>query len=93
VCQDGWTGMLCNLPNCYDYCAEGSECSVMDKHPYCKCGPGQFGTRCNQRIADYKFLRSKQTPKNRLMIIILPFVLLILAMTSVAYFAVLRRHG
>lgn len=92
ICQDGWTGIRCEFPSCYNYCvAEGSECSVLDSHPYCKCPLGYFGVRCNQRLADYGFL---QAPKhNRSMLIMLPTVLILFAIVMVAYFSVLRRHG
>lgn len=65
----------------------------MDNHPYCKCGKGQFGARCNQRLSDYTFLQATQMPKSRSMIILLPFILLIFAVVTVSYFMVLKRHG
>lgn len=88
ICEDGFTGLLCDLPSCYNYCAEGSECSVMDNHPYCKCAIGQFGPRCNQA----GFIKLPSTPKSRSMFILLPLILLIFAITTVGYFAVLKRH-
>ncbi|KAI6182462.1 Prolow-density lipoprotein receptor-related protein 1 [Aphelenchoides bicaudatus] len=90
LCKDGWTGMLCEFPSCYNYCEKGARCSVLDGHPYCTCEKGQFGARCNQRITDYNFLKATH---NRSMTIMLPAILLILATVSVAYFAVLKKHG
>ncbi|KAH8408131.1 hypothetical protein KR222_009659, partial [Zaprionus bogoriensis] len=45
ICQTGFKGARCEIPECYNYCMHGT-CEIDDGFPKCYCQTGFYGDRC-----------------------------------------------
>ncbi|XP_055688148.1 protein cueball [Lutzomyia longipalpis] len=50
MCQNGFTGVYCEVPLCYNYCVHG-KCFLSETgYAECKCDPGFGGDRCERDV-------------------------------------------
>uniref|UniRef100_A0AC35FHE4 EGF-like domain-containing protein n=1 Tax=Panagrolaimus sp. PS1159 TaxID=55785 RepID=A0AC35FHE4_9BILA len=69
-CTNNWEGKICDIPLTFcraDSCLNGAECEYVPSTARgftCKCAPGFYGERCENKISDWKVCRNHKCQNN-----------------------------